>query len=108
MGDKVDKLLKESNKSLDKITASAGCDLVTAATSPFRARKGKIWAIVVAEDATRISSITEVISGTETTCTSRSYVGAVDLGANMLIIFDAPVTSITLSAGSAWAYYLDV
>jgi hypothetical protein len=62
MGDKVDKLLKESNKSLDKITASAGCDLVTAATSPFPARKGKIWAIIVAEDATRIATVTDADS----------------------------------------------
>jgi hypothetical protein len=105
MNDKVDKLLKDSNKSFDKMIASSGCDLVTAATSPFRARNGKIWAVVVAENATRISSITEGVGGTETAVTSRSYIGAVDLGLNALIIFDAPVSSITLSAGSAWIYY---
>ena len=105
MSEKLDKLLKDSNKSFDKMVASAGCDLVTAATSPFLARRGKIWAAIVAEDATRISAIIEGVEGTETTVSSRSYIGAIDLGLNTLIVFDAPVSSITLSAGSLFVYY---
>lgn len=107
MSEQLDKLLKESNRSLDKMTASSGCDLVTG-TNPFRARKGKIWAAVSNIDATRISSITEGIGGTEAAVTSRSYIGAVDLGKDTLIIFDAPVSSITLSAGSLWVYYFSI
>lgn len=107
MNEKTDKLLKESNRSLDKITASSGCDLVTGVAA-FPARKGKIWAAISNIDATRIASITEGIGGTETDVTSRSYIGAVDINLNTLIIFDAPVSSITLSAGSMWVYYMDI
>ena len=107
MSEQLDKLLKESNRSLDKMTASSGCDLVTG-TNPFPARKGKIWAAVSNIDATRISSITEGIGGTETAITSRSYIGAVNLNKDTLIIFDAPVSSITLSAGSLWVYYFNI
>lgn len=106
MNDKTDKLLKESNKSLDKLTASSGCDLITAATSPFLARRGKIWAIVVAEDATEITSFIEGVGGKEATISSRSYIG-VSLGIDTLVVFDDLVTTITLAAGSVWAYYLD-
>lgn len=108
MSEKLDKYLKETNRSLDKVSGSAGCDLVTVATSPFPARKGKIWAAVIAEDSTRIASITEVIEGVDTICVSRSYIGAIDLDLNTLIIFDAPVSLIELSAGSAFVYYIDI
>jgi hypothetical protein len=107
MSENLDRLLKESNKSLDKATASSGCDLVTG-VNPFPARKGKIWAAISNIDATRIVSITEGVGGTETAITSRSYIGAVDIDKNTLIIFDAPVSSITLSAGSLWVYYYNI
>jgi hypothetical protein len=106
MSEKLDKVLKDSNKSLDKITASSGCDLITGVDA-FTARKGKIWAIIVAEDATEITSFVEGIKGTETTITTRSYIG-VSLGKDVLIIFDAPVSTITLASGSVWAYYFAV
>lgn len=107
MNEKIDKLLRDSNKSLDKVTASSGCDLVTG-TNPFPARRGKIWAAISNADATRIASITERINNVETAVTSRSYIGAVDINLDTLVIFDAPVSSITLSAGSLWVYYRSI
>lgn len=107
MNSKVDELLKETNRSLDKTTSSAGCDLVTG-TDAFVARRGRIWAAVSNADGTRIASITEDVNGVDTEITSRSYIGAVDINLSTLVIFDAPVSSITLSAGSLWVYYIDV
>jgi len=107
MNKKVDTLMKENNRALDKMTASSGCDLITG-TDPVPARRGKIWAAISNADATRIGSITENINGVDTAVTVRSYLGAVDINLNTLIIFDAPVSSITLTAGSLWVYYLDI
>lgn len=105
MTKKIDDLLKESNKAFNKMIGSSGCDLVTG-TDAFPARRGLIWAAISNADATRIASITEVDGGISKVITSRTYLGAVDFDKGALITFDAPVSSITLSAGSLWVYYV--
>lgn len=81
-----------------------GCDLVTG-TNEFTARKGYIRAIVVATDLSGITNIKEMLNGTETTITSRSYLGTNTLGIGTFIVPDFPVKKITLSAGSVYVYY---
>lgn len=100
-------ILNESKSLLKKIAGSAGCDY-WADTDPHVARRGKIYAAISNDDATTITSITESINGVDTAVTVRSYLGATTLAQNALIIFDAPVSSITLGAGSIWVYYMDV
>lgn len=95
----------------EKLLGGAGCDIVTAADSPFPARIGKIYAIVVREDDTIIESVTEDVNGTPTEVTSRSWIGGessdvfVTLLQNDILTPDYPVTSIDISAGSVLVYY---
>lgn len=91
--------------ALDILSGGCGCDLVTVAMSPFTARKGYIHAIIVNEDSTGITSIKEMLNGTATSVTSRSYLATNTLKENRLIKPDYPVTEITVAAGTVWVFY---
>ena len=108
MANTLDTLLNLTNLLLKKVAGNAGCDYITNASAHL-ARLGKISSLIVMEDATQIGSITEVRSGVETTyaTTTKSYLN-VGLPINTLIVFDNPVSSITLAAGKAVVYYIDL
>jgi hypothetical protein len=108
MKDSLDILLKDIKEYLKKAVGNAGCDY-WADTNTHVARKGKIASLIVLEDATEIGSITEVISGVEVTyaTTTKSYLNVV-LNTNTLIVFDNPLSSITLAAGKVIVYYIDI
>jgi len=91
--------------SLQLLTGGIGCDLVTG-TNAFAARKGYIAAVVVNEDSTGITHVKEMLNGTATTVTVRSYLGTNTLKENKLIVFDFPVSEIKLAAGSVWVFYM--
>jgi hypothetical protein len=92
---------------IQKIAGGIGCDLVTG-TGAFTARIGAIFAIVSNVDGTRIASVKELRSSSSIVAvSSRSYIGAVDINKNVVVIPDYPLTEITLSAGSAWVYYVN-
>jgi hypothetical protein len=102
------KLLLQILSTLKNMSASYGCDYITG-TSANLARKGKIASMIINEDSTGITSFIENINGVETSVTSRSYIAVGNnLKQGTLIVFDAPVTSVTLAAGSAWVYYKDI
>jgi hypothetical protein len=88
-----------------------GCDIVTAADGAFTARVGRIYAIVVREDATTIESVTEDIEGVSNVVTSRGWVGGassdafVSLIAQDFLVPDYPLSAIELGAGSVLVYY---
>jgi hypothetical protein len=101
-------LLSQILSTLKNMSVSYGCDYITG-TDANLARKGKITSMIVNEDSTGITSFIENINGVETSVTSRSYITiGNNLKVNTLIVFDAPVTSITLAAGSAYVYYKDI
>ena len=108
MKDSLDILLKEIKEYLKKAVGNAGCDYWSD-TDAHVARKGKISSLIVLEDATQIGSITEVVNGVETvyTTTTKSYLN-VELNTNVLIVFDNPLSSITLAAGTVLVYYIDI
>lgn len=101
-------LISVSNLLLKKLAGSAGCDY-WADTNVHLARRGKISSLIVLEDDTQIDTITEVQEGVEVVyaTTTKSYLN-VTLGQNTLIVFDNPVSSITLDAGSVMVYYIDI
>ena len=96
---------------VEKLLGGAGCDVVTASNSPFTARIGKIYAIIVQEDDTSIESITEDVNGTATPVTSRSWIGGessdvlITLKANAFLTPDHLCTEIDVAAGSVMVYY---
>jgi hypothetical protein len=96
---------------LQKISGGKGCDIVTPTTSPFTARRGRIYAIIPLEDETTIASIKEDNNGAIATVTSRSWIGGEsaavypELNKDCLIVPDYPVTEITVEAGSVIVYY---
>jgi len=96
---------------LEKAIGGAGCDIVTAANSLFTPRLGKIYVIVVREDATTIDSITEDVNGTATLVTSRSWIGGessgvyVSLNVNDILTPDHPVSRIDVASGSVLVYH---
>jgi hypothetical protein len=99
----------QDSNNIDALKGGIGCDLVTG-TGAFHARIGKIYCAVSNANASRILSIVEIRSNIgasvdKVTVTSRSYLGAVDFNDNKFIIFDNPVETITLSAGSIWVFY---
>jgi len=101
--------MDSEEKSLEALKGGIGCDLVSG-TGAFHARKGKIYCAVSNANESRIASIIEVVANAgaaadKVTVTSRSYLGAVDFNDNKFILFDNPVETITLSAGSVWVYY---
>jgi hypothetical protein len=104
----IETILKDVRLLLKKAVGNSGCDYIADA-SAHRARKGKIGSLIVLEDATQIGSITEVTEGTETTyaTTTKSYLNVV-LNTNTLVVFDNPLSSITLAAGKAMVYYIDI
>jgi len=108
MANSLDTLLNLTNLLLKKVAGNAGCDY-WADTNAHVARKGKISSLIILGDTTQIGSITENISGVDTTfaTTTKSYLNVV-LPSNSLIVFDNPLTSITLAAGSAIVYYIDL
>jgi hypothetical protein len=92
---------------LDLLAGGIGCDLVTG-TAEFTARLGKIGAIVSNADGTRISSMKfKNSSGTEVEKTTGTYLGAVDINNDKFVKPDYPLTKMTLSAGSAWVFYVN-
>jgi hypothetical protein len=100
-----------SEKILNELKGGLGCDLVTG-TGIFHARLGKIYCSVSNADASRIAQITEIRSNLGTsvdtvtlTGAHHTYLGTVDFNDNKFIIFDNPVETIKLSAGSVWVFY---
>ena len=83
------------------MSGGIGCDVVTG-TDEYTARTGRIAAAVVREDGTTIASIK--VGTTETT--DLSYQGATELVAGEYILFDTPITKLTLGAGSVTVYYI--
>lgn len=93
-------------QKIQAITGGIGCDLVTG-TSEFKARKGRIYCAISNQNFSRIASYKEdrTPGGTPTTVSTSSYIAA-DFNDNKFIMFDYPLTHITLSAGSIWVYYV--
>lgn len=95
---------------LRKIAGAGGCDVVTAANSPFTARRGRIVAIIPTAAST-ISSVKEDRKGTVTEVTSRSWIGGessslyAELKANFLYTPDYPASEITVESGEVIVYY---
>lgn len=97
-----------------RISGGIGCDIVNAFDGPFRARIGRIVAIIPRVDNTIIEYIKEEVDGTESAAiTSRSYISSdsslneVHLLAQELIVPDNPVTEIEVSDGSVVVYYAE-
>jgi hypothetical protein len=105
-----------------RIAGGTGCDIVTSEDGDFKARRGRIYAIVVRADSTQIASVVEDNNGTETRITgtsNRSWLGTGTGGSSGgdsdegipsllqydLIIPDYPLTRIHVIAGSVLVYY---
>jgi hypothetical protein len=108
--------------NIQRIAGGTGCDIVTSEDGDFKARRGRIYAIVVRADDTQIASVVENQNGSEVRVddtTSRSWVGAYTGGSSGgdsdegvplllkydLIIPDYPLTRIHVIAGSVMVYY---
>ena len=107
-------------KAIEILRGGVGCDIVSG-TGTFNARIGLIVGVSVRADNSGITSIVQVIkskdvngawsskneiisSGSGATGT-RTYVGADTLLVGEWILFDNPVKTIKLSAGSVIVYY---
>jgi hypothetical protein len=107
---------------IQRIAGGTGCDIVTSEDGDFKARRGRIYAIVVRADSTQIASVVEDNNGTETrisSTASRSWLGESTGGSSGgdsdegipsllqydLIIPDYPLTRIHVIAGSVMVYY---
>jgi hypothetical protein len=95
---------------LRKISGAGGCDVVTAANSPFTARRGRIVAIIPTATSV-ISSMKEDRKGVITEVTNRSWVGGESSGtfasvkASQLYVPDYPLTEIEVESGEVIVYY---
>jgi len=108
MANTLDTLINLTNLLLKKVAGNAGCDYFADANAHV-ARRGKISSLIILEDNSQIGSITESAGGVETTfaTTTKTYLN-VAFPSNTLVIFDNPLSSITLAAGKAMVYYIDL
>jgi hypothetical protein len=107
---------------IQRIAGGTGCDIVTSEDGDFKARRGRIYAIVVRADSTQIASVVEDQNGSEVRVddtADRSWLGA-NVGGSSggdsdegvpsllqydLIIPDYPLTRIHVITGSVMVYY---
>ena len=106
---------KEFQKDVNALKGGIGCDLVTV-TGTFNARKGAIYGVQSNAASSRLTGIVEIRSNLGTSAdkvtltggSGRTYLNGKDINDGKWVIFDYPISSIVVGAGSFWVYYQEI